>query len=447
MRLIPAVPRLPVRLVPSVPRLPIGPDPLRRSRIPSDLEAVTSIAVEEDPRGVGMTPAAIERIWDGVQGIYRSGVHPSIGLCLRRQGEIVLDRAIGHARGNGPHDDPHTEKVLATPDTPHVIFSASKAITAMVAHLLDQQGQIHIGDRVCDYIPEFARHGKETITIAHVLSHRAGVPNVPKAVLDLANIDNDAVILEAMYDQRPRSRAGKTLAYHAISGGFLIGEIVRRVTGEDIRQVLGREILEPLGFRWNNYGVAEHDVPKVALSYNTGPPTLPPVSNLLERALGAPVERVTEISNDPRFLTGIVPAGNIVTNARDLSLFFELLRREGELDGVRIFEPRTIRRALTEQSYLELDLTLGFPTRYGLGVMLGAKRLSLYGPNTEHAFGHLGFTNIIGWADPERELSGALITSGKPIVYPELPQLWSLMRQIGREAPKITGFTGVAAPH
>ena len=69
--------------------------------------------------------------------------------------------------------------------------------------------------------------------------------------------------------------------------------------------------------------------------------------------------------------------------------------------------------------------------------MLGAKLLSLYGPDTEHAFGHLGFTNIIGWADPERAISGALITSGKPIVYPELPQVWNLMRRIGLAAPKV----------
>jgi CubicO group peptidase (beta-lactamase class C family) len=201
--------------------------------------------------------------------------------------------------------------------------------------------------------------------------------------------------------------------------------------------VLAREILDPLGFRWCNYGVAPSDVPSVALSYATGAPVLPPISIVLERALGSPVDRLTEMSNDPRILTGIIPAANTVTTANELSRFFELLRRGGELDGVRIFEPRTIRRALTEQSYLEFDLTLGFPTRYGLGFMLGAKRLSLYGPDTEHAFGHLGFTNVIGWADPERAVSGALITSGKPVVYPELPQLWGIMRRIGRGAPKV----------
>lgn len=426
-----------MRLIPSVPRLPAVPDPLRRIRVPGDLEAVTTIGDEADPAAGGMTHESVRRIWRGVEGLYRSGVHPAISLCLRREGQVIIDRAIGHARGNGPDDDPDAEKIPATPDTPYVIFSASKAITAMVAHLLDQQGVIHIGDRVCDYIPEFGRGGKEAITIAHVLSHRAGVPNVPPALLDIANIGNDEALLEGLCSQRPRSRPGKALAYHAISGGFLIGAIVKRVTGDDIRTVLGREILEPLRFRWCNYGVRGEDIPAVAHSYNTGAPVLPPLSTVLERALGASADQVTEISNDPRFLTGIVPAGNIVTTANELSRFFELMRAEGELDGVRIFEPRTIRRALAEQSYLEFDLTLGFPTRYGLGFMLGAKLLSLYGPDTEHAFGHLGFTNIIGWADPERAISGALITSGKPIVYPELPQVWNLMRRIGLAAPKV----------
>jgi CubicO group peptidase (beta-lactamase class C family) len=188
--------------------------------------------------------------------------------------------------------------------------------------------------------------------------------------------------------------------------------------------------------------VRPEDVSRVALNYATGAPLLPPLSGLLERALGAPADQITAMSNDPRLLAAIVPAGNVVTTAGELSRFFELLRLGGELDGVRILEPRTIRRALIEQSYREIDLTLGFPTRYALGFMLGARRLSLYGPDTELAFGHLGFTNVIGWADPERAVSGALLTSGKPIVYPELLQLWSLMRRIGIEAPRVPHGSG-----
>ena len=420
-----------------IPRLPLVPDPLRRARVPRDLDSVTSFGEEVDPRDAGMTTDAVERIWSAIERLYRSGVHPAIALCLRREGYVVLDRAIGHARGNGPGDPEGEPRELATPETPFVIFSASKAITAMVAHLLDERHLIHIDDRVCEYIPEYGTHGKDAITIAHVLSHRAGVPNLPGEILDLARIDDREFIVQVLCDAKPASRPGRALAYHAISGGFIIAEIVRRVTGKDIRTVLGEEILAPLGFRWTNYGVAPQDVELVARSYCTGAPVVPPLSTLLTRALGVPVDEVVRSSNDPRFLTGVVPAGNIVTTGWELSRFFELLRCGGELDGVRIFDPRTIRRAITEQSYREIDFTLGFPTRYGLGFMLGAQLLSLYGPDTELAFGHLGFTNMIGWADPERALAGALMTSGKPVLYPELPDLWSVMRRIGLEAPKV----------
>ena len=419
-----------------VPRLPLVPDPLRRIEVPRDLDQVTTVGEEAGPGEGGMTRDGVESIWDAVTRLYRSGVHPAITLCLRREGAVVLNRAIGHAHGVGPGEPDDAPRVPATPETLFCIYSASKAITAMVVHMLDERGELHIGDRVSDYIPGYAKHGKEAITIAHVLSHRAGVPNLPDHVLDPDNAGDRELVLRALCDARPARRPGKGLAYHAVSGGFILGEIVERVTGRNIRAVLDEEILRPLDIEHCSYGVAPDDLGRVARSYATGAPVLPPVSMLLERALGLPFDRVIEVGNDPRFLTAVVPSGNVVTSAPELSRFFELLRRGGELDGVRVFEPRTIRRACTEHSYREIDFTLGFPTRYGLGFMLGAKVLSLYGPDTEEAFGHLGFTNMLGWADPERALAGALLTSGKPVLYPELPDLWSVMRRIGTEAPK-----------
>jgi len=405
--------------------------------VPKDLGGITTVDTEAAPDSGGIPAAGVERIWKTVERLYRSGVHPAISLCLRRDGEVVIDRSLGWARGVGPGEPKGAERVPNTPKTPHVIFSTSKAITATVVHLLDQQGKLHIGDRVAEYIPEYARHGKEAITIAHVLSHRGGVPNLPGEVLDLENVGDRDLIVGVLCDATPSSRAGSTLAYHAISGGFILGEIVHRVTGKPIDEVLAEEILEPLGFRWMNYGVKPEDLGAVARSYYTGAPVMPPVSNLLKRALGASVGEVTEVSNAPEFLGATIPAGNTVTTANELSRFFELLRCGGELDGKRILEPRTLRRALTEHSHLEIDYTLGFPTRFSLGFMLGAQYLSLFGPDTEMAFGHLGFTNIIAWADPERAISGALITSGKPVFYPELPVFWNIFRTIGITAPKV----------
>ncbi len=406
-------------------------------RVPASLEAVTSIGdTEVSPRQAGVTDEAVARIWQAAESLYRSGIHPASQLCVRRHGHVIIDRAIGHASGNGPDDAESALKVPATAATPFNIFSASKAVTAMVIHLLDQRHQIHLDDPVCEYIPEFGAHKKQWITIRHVLTHRAGIPNLPPGTFDLDRLEDPDSIVRALCEAEPTSRAGRQLAYHAITGGFLLGEVVKRVTGKSIRTVLDEEIRRPLGLRWMSYGVRPRDLKLVALNYFTGPPRMYPLSTILRRTLGVDFRVVTELSNDPRFLLGVIPSGNIVATANDLSRFYQLLLNEGELDGVRIFEPRTVRRATSEQSYLEFDLTLGFPVRYGMGFMLGGKWFSFFGPDTQRAFGHLGFTNIVSWADPDRQVAATLMTSGKPLVYPEIYHAFNIMRQIGLACSK-----------
>lgn len=405
------------------------------SAVPESLEQVTSRSLTEvDPRRVGVEPAGVEAIWGAVERFYRTGMQPAMQLCVRRHGEVLIDRAIGHAIGNGPADPSDAEKVLATLDTPFCIFSASKAVTAMVIHLLDQDHLLHVNDPVCEYLPEFAKHGKERITIEHVLTHRAGLPNMPPEETKLENLAHPTRIVRMLCDAEPVWAPGRRLAYHAITGGFILAEIVRRVTGKDIRAVLQERVLQPLDFRWMSYGVAPRDVGLVARNYFVGPRPLRPFSALSRRALGVEFTAVPTLANDPRYLTAIVPAGNVVTNANELSRFFQLLLNQGELDGVRIFEPRTIHRATSEQSYLELDLTLGVPTRYSMGFILGG--FGFYGPDSAHAYGHLGFINIVAWADPERQIAVALTNSGKPLFFPEIYFVYDIMRQIARACPK-----------
>ncbi len=428
-----AVPRMP-----SVPRLPGLPDPLRRVRIPRDLESVTAIGQEEADAG-GMSGESAGRIWSGAVDLYRSGVHPAVQVCVRRQGAVVLDRAIGHARGNGPGDGAGVEKRPATPATPFVIYSASKAVTAFVVHMLHERGLLDISDRVCQHIPGYDRYGKGEITIGQVLAHRAGVPNFPREALDLDRARDREFRVRVLCDARPFAKPGRLLSYNAVSGGYILGEIVHRVTGKDIRTVLAEEILDPLGFRWTNYGVAPQDVSRVALNYLTGPPIAPPLSQLFSRAVGIPLGELVQVSNDERLLTAIVPSVNVVTTANEFARFFEIFRRGGELDGIRVMRPETVRNAMTGQSHFEVDRSLGFPTRFGYGLVLGAQLLSLYGRDTQHAFGHLGFTNILAWADPERALACAVMTNGKPLLYPELWRFYALMQRITSEAPKVHG--------
>ncbi|MDJ0868290.1 MAG: serine hydrolase domain-containing protein [Myxococcota bacterium] len=404
-------------------------------RVPQRLEGVTDRGEEVAPRDVGLGRDAVERIWRAAEVLYQTGLHPAVQLQIRHRGAIVIDRALGHASGNAPGER-SVAPVPATTATPFLIYSASKAVTAMVVHLLDDRGALHVDDLVCDYLPEFRRPGKDQITIAHVLCHRAGIPSIPRGAMDLDLLERPSEIVGLLAEAPLLSRPGRRLAYHAVTGGFVLAEVVRKATGQSIREVLTKEIREPLGLRWMNYGVAADDLPAVGRDALTGLPPFPPIAQLFGRILGVPADEVVDLAMDPRFLTGVIPAANVVTTAHDLCSFYECLLREGELDGVRVFEPRTVHRATAEQSYWEADLTLGAPIRYGLGFMLGATFLPLFGPDAPHAYGHFGFTNIASWADPERELSGALIASGKPFLTVEMVRFYQVLMAAAREIPK-----------
>src|SRR2546423_1137171 len=224
--------------IPTLPRVPGLPDPLRGVAIAEVLESVTTYGPEDDPEAVGMSIRGVERIWKAAKLLYRTGVHPAVQVCVRRNGAVVLNRAIGHARGNGPRDPADVAKLAATPDTPFVIYSGSKAITAFVIHMLHDRGVIDISDRVAEYIPEYGSNGKEEITIGQVLAHRAGVPNLPRSALDLDRALDREFMVETLCAAKPVFQPGKFLAYHAVSGGYILGEVVHRTVGVDIRTVL-----------------------------------------------------------------------------------------------------------------------------------------------------------------------------------------------------------------
>src|SRR6185369_1477910 len=183
---------------------------VEKIKLPASLEEVTTRSPHEvDPRHVGAAPEAVEAIWESAVRLYKSRMHPAVQLCIRRHGEVVLDRSIGHASGNGPNDTDETPKVLATPETPFNIFSASKAVTAMLVHLLDERNQIRLDDRVCDYIPEFAAHGKFRITIRHILSHRAGMPMPPPEAMRLEYLAQPDEIVRILCNMPLATRPGQ----------------------------------------------------------------------------------------------------------------------------------------------------------------------------------------------------------------------------------------------
>lgn len=419
---------------------PFLPSIVTRAEVPEDLASVQTIdaRAEVSPIDVGLEPDAIDNIWSAALRWYRTGIHPAISVCIRVRGQVILRRSIGYSHGGGPGDPQGTPKTKVTPETPFNVFSASKPMAAMVIHLLDQRHLLHLDDPVWEYIPEFAQHGKEWVTIRHVLTHRAGIPVIPDAALDLSYLEDihNREAIRLICEARPTSRAGGRLAYHAVTGGFIIGEIVRRVTGKNIRAVVDEEFCKPFGWRWMNYGVKHRDVEKVASSYFTGLPLVPPFGAIVHSMLGIDFVEAVQLSNDPRYLMGVLPAANLIATADELSQFYQMLLEGGALGGKRVFDTRTVWRATSEQSYGELDFTLGVPLRYGMGFMLGGDYVSLFGYDSHHAFGHLGLTNIVAWADPQRHLSVAVMTSGKPVLYPEMHRGLGLIYAIAAACPK-----------
>src|SRR5205814_658901 len=115
-------------------------------------------------------------------------------------------------------------------------------------------------------------------------------------------VNDREFLLDILCEAKPFGRPGEFLAYHAVSGGFILGEVVERATGKDIATVLSEEIRGPLGFRWTTYGVAADEIETMAKDYVTGAPTLPPLSQLITRALGVGLDELVELSQDRRFL-------------------------------------------------------------------------------------------------------------------------------------------------
>jgi len=403
-------------------------------RVPADLEAITDIG-DEEPRA--LNAVAVEQIWNAARQWYRAGMQPAIQLCLRYHGTVVLNRAIGHGWGNGPTDPVDAEQVPVTTGTPFCVYSAAKAISTTVVHMLVERGSFALDDRVCDYLPDYTGHGKERTTIRHVLTHSAGVPFATGPRPDLRRMNDSDYARQKLGELKPIHRPGLMHVYHGLTWGPLVREIVLAATGRNIREILATEILDPLGFRWTNYGVADADVALVAPSHVTGKPLPAPIAAGLKIALGGSMTQIIPFSNSPMFLTSVVPSSNTVSTAAELSRFAEMLRRGGELDGVRVLRSQTLRTATKPCRRLRPDVATGLaPMRWGTGYMLGSQRFGPFGRDAAAAFGHTGLTNIAIWTDPARGLAAGLVSSGKPGRHPESGRYTALLNRITALIPR-----------
>lgn len=387
--------------------------------LPERLSAVSERGAEVAPELGGLDQGNIERIWRGMKGLYATGMSPGVALSLRRRGQLVFDRTLGYA-------ELENQTPLSV-DTPVCLFSASKAITAMLIHHLAEIGELDLEQRVSYYLPEYGCNGKQRTKINHLLTHRAGIPRIQEDVSAEALFDPER-LREMMLRAEP-DKPGRRQAYHALTAGFVLGALIEKVTGDSVNALLDRVIREPMGMKYFRFGI---EGTEPAMNYATGIKTRA-VDAFLTYAVGGPLDEAVEASNDPRFRQVTIPAGNLYATGEEASRFFQMLLNGGRWGDRQLFHPDTIYRAVTPAGPARFDRTLMLPMRYSPGFMLGARTLSLYGPGTPRAFGHLGFISIYCWADPQRDIAGSLLTTGKGLVGPHFPSLLGLQHVINRE--------------
>lgn len=382
--------------------------------VPGNLSDITTIGSECDPEDAGLSRAEVGGLWARVEAQYRSGLHPAISVALRRRGRVVLNRAIGHARGNRP-GDAGPLKLRATPATPICLFSGSKAIVAVLVHKLAETGAIHLDRPIAEYLPEFAANGKAGITVRQMLAHRGGMPTLPaRAPWDDAIYDFDAMVRGLC--AAPASRPGGGPSYHALSGGFILGEVLRRATGRELPELLREWLAEPLGCQHLTFGVPPAHRVYVAENAHTGPSWWTPVHAIMNRMLQAPLAHACAGSNQQRWLSAVIPAANIYATAEESCRVYQMLLDGGVWQGRRLLREETVQELVRPFDRMRFDRTLMLPLRWSSGLMLGSRLPNFFGLRNARAFGHLGLVSCLSWADPARDIAATILTTGKPFL-------------------------------
>lgn len=315
-------------------------------------------------------------------------------------GEPVVDLWAGHA--DAARTRPWARDTIVN------VFSTTKAMTALCAHMLVDRGQLDLDAPVARWWPEFAAHGKAAITPRQLLSHTAGLAALRAPLAAEAFFDWPAMTA-ALADETPWWEPGSANGYHALTYGFLVGELIRRIDGRTPGTFLRDEVARPLQADFHlglpaseDHRVAEM-IPATAAESAAAGATPPAPGSLIAAVMGNPPMR-PEVANLPAWRRAEIPAANGHGNARSVARIMAALACGGALDGVQLLAPATIERAIAEQIYAQ-DLVLGFPIRWGLGFMLNSPTLPL-SPNPR-TFGHGGWGGSLGFADLDAGASWA----------------------------------------
>jgi CubicO group peptidase (beta-lactamase class C family) len=301
-------------------------------------------------------------------------------------------------------------------DTLTLVYSTSKGVSAIAAHLLAQQGALDLDAPVVDYWPEFKAEGKARIPVRWLLSHRSGLPTIERHITAAEALAWEPAV-EALAAQRPLWEPGTRHGYHPLTFGWLLGEVVRRATGSSLGQVVAEAVSGPLGLDlW--IGLPEGEEPRVSRLI-PAPITDPAALALLPEAELRRVQALSDPTSvpyralnptDPPFNfnrrevhAAELPAGNAITTARALAKLYAATI--GEVDGIRLLDARTVAAATREQSS-GLDEVLMVDNRFGSGFSLPTELAPLTGPRS---FGHGGAGGSLAFADPDRGVAFAYV--------------------------------------
>ena len=310
----------------------------------------------------------------------RDGLHPGAQLVVLRRGRVVLDRFEGFTDTRSIH--------RVTPETRFLAFSVTKPITSICVFKLVEDNQISLDSPVGDYWSEFSCNGKEEITVRQVLLHQSGLSK-RGFVYQLINVANWDNIIQDLSRQKPEFTPGTKTAYQYLNYGFILGELIRRVSGLRIDDYLQKEFLIPMGINNTSMQALEFGSDSYARL----------CSGTLDHQL------VAGIFNRSRVRQAVLPAASLHSTARELAIFFQMLLNGGIYAGRRYLKSETIQLA-TSLAYEGFDEALQKKTRWGYGFSIGGDHVlnpdlpdGMGRGSSDETFGHFGQRTSMGWAD------------------------------------------------
>lgn len=351
----------------------------------------------------GYVASGFEAVQSAFETNFESNGDVGATFCVYKDGEIVVDLAGGtHPDGVTPY----------RADQLQLVYSTTKGATALCAHILAERGDLDFDAPVANYWPEFAQQGKGEITVATLISHQAGLVDVDDS-LTIDDVIAWDPLVEALAAAKPMWEPGTNHGYHAITFGWLVGELVRRISGKSLGTFFADEVATPLGIDFTIGTKAErHDKiipiipmglpPGVVLGDGPEPSLIELLNmlmgpgNLLGRALTAPNGALGDLNiwNEPRMWEAEIPAANGIANARAVAKMYAAMI--GEVDGVRLLGEEAL-GGVTTKVVGGPDAVMMLDIPFSLGFMLDSA-MSKFGSAT--AFGHYGAGGSLGAADP-----------------------------------------------